>query len=142
MGLWSSRRPARYLVFGAWNMLFGLACFSLLYLAFGKTVGYVGILTVAQIIAVLQAHWAQRVFVWRSKGPYFREFGRFSAVYVAVYVANTLLLALSTDGFGFPVLPAQWVIGMSLIVPAYFAQRHWAFRADPLPLESSIGHAD
>lgn len=121
-------RPLRYLIIGGWNTVFGLLFFTFLYLVLGKTLGYVAVLTIAQVVAVIQSHLTQRIFVWRSREPYLGELARFSVVYVAVYVANVLLLVLSTDGLGLPVLPSQWVIGGALIVPTYFVQRNWAFR--------------
>jgi len=121
-------RPLRYLIIGGWNTVFGLVFFTFLYLVLGHTLGYVAVLTIAQVVAVIQSHLTQRLFVWRSHAPYLGELARFSVVYVGVYVANLLLLVLSTDGLGLPVLPSQWVIGGALIVPTYFVQRNWAFR--------------
>ena len=123
-------RPLRYLIIGGWNTVFGVAFFTFLYLVFGDVLGYIAVLTIAQIVAVIQSHATQRIFVWKSHGHYFGELARFSAVYVGIYVANVLLLVLSADVLGLPVLPAQWVIGLSLVIPAYFVQRSWAFRSD------------
>jgi len=125
------KRPARYLIVGAWNTVFGLALFSILYLVVGQELGYIAVLTVAQVVAVLQAHATQRFFVWRSHAPYPGELLRFSAVYAATFLANVLLLALAVDTLGLPVLPSQWTIGGALIVLTYFVQRAWTFR-DPV----------
>src|SRR5207244_2577363 len=103
-------RPLRYLIVGAWNTLFGLVFFSLLYLLFGTSLGYVAVLTLAMVVAVLQSHATQRRFVWRSRSPYLHELMRFSAVYVGTYVANLILLTLAVDGLDFAVLPTQWAI--------------------------------
>ena len=78
------RRPARYVVVGAWNTAFGLALFTILYLALGSSLGYIAVLTVAQVIAVVQSHATQRLFVWKSAGPYWPELLRFSLVYARV----------------------------------------------------------
>ena len=121
-------RPLRYLILGAWNTVFGLLFFTFLYFVLRHVMGYAAVLAIAQVGAVIQSHLTQRLFVWRSHAPYLGELARFSAVYVVVYVANVLLLALATDGLGLPVLPSQWVIGGALIVPTYFVQREWAFR--------------
>jgi putative flippase GtrA len=121
-------RPARYIVVGAWNTAFGLGCFSVLYLLLGSILGYLGVLTIAQLVAVIQAHWTQRILVWRSRAWYVPELIRFSSVYVGSFFANALLLTLAVDGLGLPALPAQWVIGAGLLIPAYLVQRVWAFR--------------
>ena len=124
-------RPIRYLIVGGWNTVFGLGFFSLLYLVLGKTLGYLGVLTIAQVVAVMQSHLTQRVAVWRSHAPYLHELLRFSAVYVGSYVANLLLLAVAVDALGLPVLPSQWVIGLSLLVPTFLVSRAWTFRVGP-----------
>ena len=126
----SLRRPARYLVVGAWNTAFGLVLFTILYLALGSRLGYIGVLALAQAVAVIQSHATQRFFVWKSHGPYWPELLRFSLVYATTFTANLLLLAAAVDGLGFPVLPSQWTIGGALIVVTYFVQRGWTFR-DP-----------
>ena len=128
MGGHAFKRPARYLIVGAWNTVFGLALFSILYLVLGQEIGYIAVLTVAQIVAVLQSHATQRFFVWKSHAPYRPELLRFSAVYAAAFLANVLLLALAVDAFRLPVLPSQWSIGGALIVLTYFLQRAWTFR--------------
>ena len=122
-------RPVRYLVVGGWNTVFGVVLFTVLYLVAGGNLGYAAVLAIAQVVAVLQAHATQRFIVWRSRGAYFHELGRFSVVYVFTYVANLALLALGVDYFGFPVLPTQWAIALLLIPPTYGVQRVWAFRA-------------
>jgi putative flippase GtrA len=126
-----AHRPLRYLVVGGWNTVFGVGFFTGLYLAAGHALGYVAVLAVAQVVAVLQAHATQRLIVWRTHGPYVPELLRFSVVYVALYFANLALLALCVDGLGLPVLPSQWTLTAILVLPAYVASRAWAFRLAP-----------
>ena len=60
----------RYLIVGGWNTLFGLALFAVLLWLLEDRVGYAWILLICQVVAVIQAHWAQRRFVWRSASPF------------------------------------------------------------------------
>lgn len=124
-------RPVRYLLVGAWNTVFGVVLFTLLYLAFGHALGYAAVLAVAQVVAVLQAHTTQRLLVWRSRGRYATELVRFSVVYAATYGLNLGLLALAVEALHFPVLPSQYALTAILLVPAYLAQRGWAFATAP-----------
>jgi putative flippase GtrA len=128
--VWLNRsgRPLRFVLDGAWNFLFGLALFTALLYLLRPALGYLGVLTIATVIAVIQSHATQRILVWRSHAPYLPELTRFAALYVGTFLANLALLAVAVDGLGFPVLPSQWVIGVGLLVPTYFFQRAWAFR--------------
>lgn len=120
-------RPVRFLLAGAWNTVFGLTAFTLLELSLDDVLGYLTVLAIAQIIAVIQAHAVQRTLVWGSQQPYIAELCRFSLVYVFVYVANAVLLALAVEVAHAPVLPAQYVIGGLLVLSTYFVQRGWTF---------------
>lgn len=124
-------RPLRYLLVGAWNTVFGVALFTLLYLEFGGALGYAAVLAVAQVVAVLQSHATQRLLVWRSRGHYTSELVRFSLVYAATYGLNVGLLAVAVEALHLPVLPSQWGLTAILLVPAYLAQRGWAFATKP-----------
>jgi len=123
-----SPRATRFAIVGAWNTVFGLALYSGLYIVAGGRIGYVTVLTIAQVIAVIQAHAMQRIVVWRSNGPYLAELMRFASVYAAVYLVNVLLLTFAVSGLGLPALAVQWIIGGALIVATYVVQRGWTFR--------------
>ncbi len=118
---------SRYLLVGAWNTLFGVALFALTFSWLGERVPYPWILLACQVIAVLQAHWSQRTFVWRSLGSFWPELSRFSIVYVASYFANLGALALCVEWIGWPVLPSQVGITGALVVATYAVNRRWTF---------------
>ena len=119
----------RYLVVGGWNTLFGLALFAVLLWLLEDRIGYAWILLICQVVAVIQAHWAQRRFVWRSASPFWPELVRFSMVYVVAYFVNLGLLALCVEVAGWPVLPSQVGVTMLMVVLTYSINRVWTFRS-------------
>lgn len=121
-------RPARFLVVGVWNTVFGVLVFTVIQLALGDRVPYPAVLALAQVLAVLQAHAAQRRLVWRSSRPYLPELARFSVAYVAVYVANLALLALFVEVVGWPVLLSQYLSLPFVVGFSYLTSRFWTFR--------------
>jgi putative flippase GtrA len=123
-------RPVRFLIVGGWNTVFGVGFFTGFYLVAHGVIGYAAVLTISQVVAILQSHLTQRYLVWRSRGAYFRELARFSVLYIVTYFVNLGLLALGVDYFGFAVLPTQWTITALLIFPTYTFQRVWAFRVE------------
>jgi len=117
----------RYLVVGTWNTLFGIAVFTALQLAWGDRVNYLVVLSISQVVGVIQAHATQRFLVWRSKAPYLVELGRFGVVYLGSYIANAALLAFSVELLHAPVLPSQYVITVAVVAGTFVANRSWAF---------------
>jgi putative flippase GtrA len=118
----------RFLVIGIWNTLFGLAAFALADVTIGRTAGYVASVTLMFAVAIPQAHLAQRLWVWRSHGPYLPELFRFSWVYLVAYIVNVILLAFAVEVLHAATLPAQFVISSLIAVSTYVIHRAWTFR--------------
>jgi putative flippase GtrA len=121
-------RGLRFVVVGAWNTVFGFLAFTVLLTVLSDAL-YLPALVIAQTAAVVQAHWTQRHFVWRSASPYLTELMRFSTIYIVVLIANVVLLYGMVEWVSSPPLVTQYVIGGALILASYFAQRRWAFAA-------------
>lgn len=118
----------RYVVIGGWNTAFGLATFTVLFRIFGGRVGYGWILLAAQVIATVQAHFAQRRLVWRSRGAYVPELARFSVVYAVSYFVNLAALVFLVEVVGWPVLPSQFAVTLLIVVMTFLINRGWTFR--------------
>lgn len=123
-----SSTQVRYLVVGAWNTLFGLVLFIVLLALLDDDLGYGVILLICQVIAVLQAHSAQRRLVWRSTRSFWPELARFSAVYVVSYVVNLALLTICVEIVGWPVLESQVGLTFVIVAGTYTLNRYWTFR--------------
>ena len=130
----------RYVLVGAWNTLFGIGLFALLLHTMGHYVGYGWVLLLAQVVAVIQAHFSQRKLVWRSHGRFLPELGRFSVVYVVTYFVNLGLLALCVEVLGWPVLASQVIITIVLVITTFAVNRTWTFRR-MVPDGSPAGNA-
>ena len=117
----------RYVLVGVWNTAFGLGVFTFLY-TFLEGVGYAVVLLLSQIVATLQAHFAQRHLVWAARGPYVPELLRFSVVYAASYVVNLVLLAFLVEVLGQPVLASQFAVTSLIVVVTFLVNRGWTFR--------------
>lgn len=123
-----SREGIRYVIVGAWNTFFGIAAFAVLWVLLRDTVRYGWVLLIAQIVAVLQAYYSQRTFVWRSRGSWIPELGRFALVYIATYFANLGLLAACVEWLRWQVLPSQIGITFLFVAVTFFVNRTWTFR--------------
>lgn len=121
------RQGIGYVVVGGYNTLFGVAVFAALDLTLAPQIGHYVVLAVAQVIAVTHAHATQRRWVWSSRGPYLPELARFSSVYVGFFLANLGLLYVAHSMLGAPVIPAQVVITLIIVLGTFLVHRGWTF---------------
>jgi putative flippase GtrA len=120
----------RYLVIGGWNTLFGFGMFSVLQIAFGDEINYLILLTFSTILAILNAYVGYRLFVFKVKGRWIRDLGRFSLVYVTSYLFNLAALPLLVEVAGLPILLAQAILTATTVMMSFFAHRSFSFRRD------------
>jgi putative flippase GtrA len=118
----------RYLIVGGWNTLFGYCSFAALQIAFGKHVYYLFLLSIAMVFAILNAYIGYRLFVFKVRGRWIRDLGRFSVVYLGSFAANLAILPLLVEVAGIPVLVAQAFTVAGTVAMSFFAHRSFSFR--------------
>ncbi len=118
---------SRYLLIGIWNSLFGISNFYLLSILFDTWPDLV-VLGCSYIISIVQAHLAQRRFVWESKSDYLPELARFSSAYVLQFAINAALLVLSDMWLTVNREFRQTAIVIFLTIVFYFVNKRGVFR--------------
>ena len=121
------RIGSRYLLVGIWNSLFGLSNFYLFSIVFDTWPDLV-VLGCSYIISIVQAHVAQRRFVWQSKSPYLPELARFSSAYIIQFAINSALLVLSDMSLTVNREIRQTIIVIFLTIVFYFVNKKGVFR--------------
>lgn len=119
--------PARYLIIGIWNSIFGVGTFLILSQSFPKLYDSI-ILLVSYVISIAQAHFSQRKFVWKSREDYFSELLRFSSAYISQFFANLVLLQVFVHFLDLSRAVSQIVIVFILTVVMYFINKNGVFR--------------
>jgi putative flippase GtrA len=122
------QQGVRYLIVGAWNTVFGFCAFAGLQLAFGDHVYYLFLLAIAMVFAILNAYVCYRLFVFKVKGRWIRDLGRFSIVYLGAFAANLVILPLLVEVAKLPILLAQAFVVAGSVVLSFFAHRSFSFR--------------
>ena len=118
----------RYIVVGIGNTIFGFLVFATLWTLLDGLLGYGVVLLIAQAIAIIQAHWAQRRFVWQSGAAFWPELARFATVYFNAYFVNLALLALCVEVLEWPVLESQMALTLLIVAITYMVNRFWTFK--------------
>lgn len=121
-------RSVRFAVAGAANTAFGITIFPVLLWAvplFHRH--YMLALAAAQSISLCFAFVTYKLGVFRTRRPWWREFGTFAAFYVTNYILNWIVLPLLVEGARVPPVPAQLAFTALLIVGSWFWHHHVTF---------------
>lgn len=118
----------RYLMVGGFNTAFGYAVFVAVQLLAGSVIGYLGSLYTAHVLASIVAYVLHRKVVFRVTGNVLIDFLRFQSVYVVSLVANTALLPLLVEVFGWNVYIAQALIVFVTVVVTFVGHKYFSFR--------------
>ncbi len=120
---------AKFLIVGFLNTLVGFSIFFAVYHLLMERLSYVAILLISQIFAVVFSYSTQRSLVWKSAGPYFPEFFRFSGSYVAIGITNIVMLRIAVENMNFSILKSQFLIGILLTLTNYVIQKNVVFKS-------------
>lgn len=126
----------RYLAVGVWNTAFGYGLYAALaYVWSGLRYGYVAASLVSNLIAITVAFVGYKLFVFRTKGEWLREWVRCVGVYSGSIGAGIVLLPVLVEALR-RVLPepglAPYAGGALLtaatVVASFFGHRHFSFK--------------
>ena len=118
---------ARYLIVGGWNTLFGMGLYALLYETFKQDVNYLLLTVPCNILAITNAFLCYKIFVFRTRGNWWREYWRCYLVYGGSALMGTGLMFVLVSGCGVYPVAAQ-VITVSISVGvSYIGHRNFSF---------------
>jgi putative flippase GtrA len=118
----------KFLVVGIWNTIFGTTIFLLIsYFLHFKNSNYV-VVTIASMLGVFQSHLTQRVFVWKTKDPYFPELIRFTMGYLLIFTLNLLAVLIFVDLLGFNFNKTQMVFTIFSVFLSFGIGKLWTYR--------------
>ena len=131
------RRILRFLVVGGWNTAFGYALFAGFNYLFTGVIPYpyMAANVLAYVVSITVAYFGYKVFVFKTRGNYLREYLRTYVVYGASCLTSLALLpvcvALVRLVYPNPVLApyiAQAVVMPIVVAMSYFGHKKFSFR--------------
>jgi putative flippase GtrA len=125
--LWTSEQ-FRFLVIGGFNTVFGLAVFYLLQALLGQIIGYLAVLILDYIIALVFSFALYKIVVFKSTGNIPMEFLKFSTVYFVPFIVNLAALPFLVEVVGWQPSFAQTVIVFFSALTSYIGHRYFSFR--------------
>jgi putative flippase GtrA len=109
-------QPVLYLIVGGWNTLFGVGLYALLYFLIGHRINYFVLMIPCNILAITNAYFCYKLFVFRTRGNWLREYLRFYLVYGAAILIGMALVVLFVQVFHMhPVLANILTTGLTVV---------------------------
>ncbi len=116
-----------YLLVGGWNTLFGMALYSLGYWLFGKHVHYLLLSVPVNILSITNAFFCYKLFVFKTKGNWLREYLKCYVVYGGGTIVSMFLLWLLKEYFGLNPVLANATATVIVVVCSYFGHKYFSF---------------
>ncbi len=123
----------RFLAAGGLNTAFGLAIFPILMWTLGpRGLHYMVALIISQITSILLAYTTQKFLVFRTRGNYIVEFGKFAIFYLSYCLVNLAVLPLLVEIGRINPIVAQFCFSLLIIVTSYFWHSRVTFKPQGL----------
>lgn len=129
----------RYLVVGGWNTAFGYGVFAALNYALTGLVphAYMVANALASIAAITMAYAGYKLFVFKTKGNYLREYLRFYVVYGSAALLGFALLPILVALLGQVIDQRTYVpyVAQAILIPvsvlfSFVGHKRYSFKPD------------
>lgn len=89
------------------------------------------VLSIAFVVSLIAVFFIYRKLVFRVKGHFWLDLGRFTLVNLTMFFTNMALLLVAHEVLGYPKIPAQIAITCVTVVINYFGHKYFSFRRRP-----------
>ncbi|MBI5245435.1 MAG: GtrA family protein [Elusimicrobia bacterium] len=121
-------KQLRFLVVGGWNTVFGYGLFAGLYFATSRLgLHYMVAAVISNLIAVANAYLCYKLFVFKTKGNYLREYLRFNLSYAGLFAFNLAALPLLVNLARLSPLIAQAALLVVTVAVSYVMHNYFSF---------------
>ena len=117
----------KYLLVGGWNTLFGIGLYALFYYLMPSW-NYLFITIPVNVIAITNAFLCYKLFVFKSRGNWLREYLRCYIVYGAGFSAGIFLLWLQVSLLAIPPVIANAAGNIIVIILSFLGHKYYSFK--------------
>lgn len=89
------------------------------------------VLSIAFVVSLIAVFFVYRKLVFRVKGHFWLDLGRFTLVNLTMFFTNMVLLLVAHEVLGYPQIPAQIAITCVTVIINYFGHKYFSFRRSP-----------
>ena len=118
----------RYLLVGGYNTAFGYILFVILLMLLKDRVHYLIVLVISHVVSVTNAYFAYKFLVFKTRGKWLHEFGKFNMVYLGVLAINLVALPLMVDLLSISPAIGQAGFVVVTVIVSYLGHKHFSFK--------------
>jgi len=119
----------RYLIAGCWNTVFGYSLGVTLFLLLTDSVHTALIAFICNLISTAISFITYKVFVFRTKGNWVREFFKACIVYSNVALISILAIWVLVDLVGLNIWISQALAIFATVIISYIGHKKFTFKA-------------
>ena len=123
-----STDKTRYFLAGGWNTLFGYGLGVSLYTLLSPLLNTVLIAVLANVIAISMSFLTYKIFVFRTKGHWMREYLRSYIAYGGTASLGIFLFWFLIDTLNVSIWLTQFLSIAITAITSYFAHKYFTFR--------------
>lgn len=86
------------------------------------------VLSIAFVVSLVAVFFVYRTLVFRVRGHFWLDLGRFTLVNLTMFFTNMVLLLVAHEMLGYPQIPSQIVITCGTVIINYFGHKYFSFR--------------
>lgn len=121
------QKRIRYLIFGAWNTVFGYFAGIGLYYSLRHWLHIIPISCIANILAITMSFLTYKIFVFQTKGNWLLEYCRCYIVYGGVAIVGVLVLWVLVDVLGVAFWIGQGLVIVIAVIASYVSHEKFTF---------------
>ncbi len=121
-------RLLRFLVTGGWNTAFGFILLAGLYYFLSNRIHYMVILILGNVICITNAYICHKLFVFRTKGNWIKEYLRYYVVYSVPMGIGLIFFPVCIEILKMNFYVVQALLTSITVIISYFGHKHISFR--------------
>ncbi len=125
---YSDSSKLRYLLAGGWNTVFGYGIGVILYYLLSNYLHVTVIALIANIIAITMSFTTYKLFVFRTKGEWLKEYLRSYVVYGGMALLGIGLIWFMVNGLSIPFWIAQGLTILLTVIISYIGHSRFTFK--------------
>ena len=98
------------------------------------------VLSIAFVVSLVAVFFVYRKLVFRVRGHFWLDLGRFTLVNLTMFFTNMALLLVAHEVLGYPQIPSQIAITCVTVIINYFGHKYFSFRRSPEPASPKESH--
>jgi|688.fasta_scaffold623605_2 putative flippase GtrA len=119
--------PAKYLIVGAWNTVFGYFLGLFLYKLFVESLHIIIISLMISFLTITMSFLTYKIFVFKTSNFWVKEYLRSFLVYGAASIFNVLLIWILVDFIKVHFWLAQGIVTPIMIIFSYLGHKKFTF---------------